>query len=54
MIEKDLFVIFRREELEGQFRVIREEERVERIGVKKEENGDNKDDQFVYRDLYVR
>ena len=31
--QKDLFVIFRREELEGRFRLTREEKRIERLGV---------------------
>jgi hypothetical protein len=40
-------VIFRRDELDGRIRVIREEERVERLDVReREENGDKKDDQF--------
>ena len=34
---KDLFVIFRRDELEGRIRVIREEERLDRLGVRERE-----------------
>jgi len=45
-MKEDLFAILRREVREGRLRVIRDEDRVQRMKGMKEENGGKKVDQF--------